>query len=364
MCDFSLVKIQAVQQMRVFEQRALHALVGERQHERQRRVVEREGRGARHAARHVGDAIVDHVVDHIGRPVVRRRRARSRSSRPGRWRRRPPPRPASCGAPCRRSPVSAPRRPESAQRRSPGRLPARVFRSRGGSSTRCSAAGRTGATGGAAGRGRGRSPSDVGAHAQRDVDRVRADDAAAEHQHLGRVYAGHAAQQHAEAAVRLFEEIRARLHRHAARHFGHRREQRQAASRRSHRLVGDAGGLARDQVGRLLRIRREVKVGKQHLPCAQLLALARLRLLHLDDQLGALEDLRCARRDAGAGRRVLIVAAADPRTGIVLDDDFVAMRDELVHVGRHQAHAVLARLDFLRYPDAHRPLPIECGRLA
>ncbi len=43
------------------------ALVGQRQHERQGGVVEREGRGARHRARHVGDAVMHHAFLDIGR---------------------------------------------------------------------------------------------------------------------------------------------------------------------------------------------------------------------------------------------------------------------------------------------------------
>ena len=39
-------------------------------HERQRRVVEREGRGPSHRARHVGDAIMDHAVHFVDRVVV------------------------------------------------------------------------------------------------------------------------------------------------------------------------------------------------------------------------------------------------------------------------------------------------------
>jgi hypothetical protein len=65
--DLAVVHVQASAQVGVVLQRLHPALVGERQRERQRRVVEREGRGARHRARHVGHAIVDDAVDHIGR---------------------------------------------------------------------------------------------------------------------------------------------------------------------------------------------------------------------------------------------------------------------------------------------------------
>src|SRR5450432_480455 len=47
--------VQSVFKVRIVGERFFPALVGKREHERQRRVVEREGRSARHAARHVGD---------------------------------------------------------------------------------------------------------------------------------------------------------------------------------------------------------------------------------------------------------------------------------------------------------------------
>ena len=94
------------------------------------------------------------------------------------------------------------------------------------------------------------------------------------------------------AAVRLLEQERAGLHGHAARDFAHRREQRQAAARRRHRLVGDADRVARDERLRLRGIGREMQVGEQDLPFAQHRAFGGLRLLHLDDHLGPREDLR------------------------------------------------------------------------
>src|SRR5256886_13544386 len=51
--------IEAVAQMRIIGERLLPALVGEREHEGQRGVVERIGRSARHRAGHVGDAVID-----------------------------------------------------------------------------------------------------------------------------------------------------------------------------------------------------------------------------------------------------------------------------------------------------------------
>ena len=54
-------------------------------------------------------------------------------------------------------------------------------------------------------------------------------------------------------------------------------------------------------------------------------------------------------QDLGTRRGVLLVGAADPRAGVVLDEHLVPMHHELVHVRRHEADAVLARLDLLRH---------------
>ena len=58
----------------------------------------------------------------------------------------------------------------------------------------------------------------------------------------------------------FLEPERAGLHRHAARDFRHRRQQRQSAVRRRDRLVGDAYGAARDQRAGLLGVGREMQI--------------------------------------------------------------------------------------------------------
>ena len=104
-------------------------------------------------------------------------------------------------------------------------------------------------------------------------------------------HAGHAAEQDALAAVRALEAMRAGLDRQPAGDLRHRRQQRQAAVAVGHRLVGDAHGAAGDQIAGLLRIGREMQIGEQDLAGAQHLPLDGLRLLDLDDHLGAGEDL-------------------------------------------------------------------------
>jgi hypothetical protein len=118
-----------------------------------------------------------------------------------------------------------------------------------------------------------------------------ADDAAAEDDDLRRRHTGDAAEQDTHAAMRLLEAIGAGLDRQAARDFRHRRQQGQTAARLGDRFIGDADRATLDQIGTLRRIGSEVQVGVENLPLAQHRALAGLRLLDLDDHLGAGEDL-------------------------------------------------------------------------
>ena len=73
----------------------------------------------------------------------------------------------------------------------------------------------------------------VGAHAERDMDGVGSDDAAADDDNFSGIDAGHAAQQDAQAVMGLLQVIGACLDRHAAGHFP--TSARAAASRRTAR---------------------------------------------------------------------------------------------------------------------------------
>ena len=87
---------------------------------------------------------------------------------------------------------------------------------------------------------------------------VGADNAAAQNHHLGWIHAWHTAKQHAQATVGLLKAVGTRLDRHAASDFGHRRQQRQPAVRRGHRLVGNTSGTTFYEILRLIWVRREV----------------------------------------------------------------------------------------------------------
>ncbi len=194
----------------------------------------------------------------------------------------------------------------------------------------------------------------LGAHPKRDVARVRAHDAAAEHDDVRGNDAGDTAQQDATPAVRLFQIMCARLHGKATRHLGHRRQQRQAAVGRRDRFVRDAHRVARDKIARLVRIGREMQIGKQDLPGPQQRALDCLRLLDLDDHVGGCKHFRGRGDDLRAAALAIgIVVHANALTCVVLDHHLMAVRDRLAHAAGHQPDAIFQYLDFLRDADAH-----------
>ena len=136
---------------------------------------------------------------------------------------------------------------------------------------------------------------------------VDARDAAADDDDVGRRDAGRAAEQHAASALLHLQAVRAGLDRHAAGNLAHRREQRQPAARARHRLVGDGRHARAHQLLGLVRIGRQMQVGEQRLALAQHLALGRLRLLHLHDQVGVGEDLRGVGSDRRADLAIVVV---------------------------------------------------------
>src|SRR3990172_4063118 len=69
---FAAIDVESVAQVFVLLQRPHDAAIGEFEHERQRRAVERVGRRARHRAGHVGNAVVHDAVDGVYRIGVAR----------------------------------------------------------------------------------------------------------------------------------------------------------------------------------------------------------------------------------------------------------------------------------------------------
>ena len=100
--DLAGAHVHARAQARVALERLVDAALGELDHVRERRVGERVRRGDRHGAGHVRDAVVGDPVDLEGRVASGSSGARSRSSRPGRSRRRRAP-PGASSAPAARA---------------------------------------------------------------------------------------------------------------------------------------------------------------------------------------------------------------------------------------------------------------------
>jgi hypothetical protein len=185
---------------------------------------------------------------------------------------------------------------------------------------------------------------------------MRAHHAAAQHGHARGRHARHPAHQEAVAACGLAQRKGRGLDGQAARHFTHRREQRQAAALIGHRLVGDRGATGFEQAVRLFRVGREVQVGEQDLALAQHLPFGRLRLLHLHHQVGIEEHFGRIGDDARAGRFVSRIARADARAGARLHHHLVPMRHVLAHGHRREADAMLLDLDFFGNAHAHDSL--------
>ena len=74
-----------------------------------------------------------------------------------------------------------------------------------------------------------------------------------------------------------------------------------------------------------------MKIGEKNLAFAQHRPLDRLRLLDLDDHLGALKDILGACGDLRTGTPIVFVTGTDAGARIGLDQHFVAMRYHFAH---------------------------------
>ena len=100
-------------------------------------------------------------------------------------------------------------------------------------------------------------------------------------------------------------------------------------------------------------VSREMKVRKQDLPGAQHVDFARLRLLHLYDHGRASENLLSRGGDASAGCGVGVIRVTNSNACACLDDDAVAMMDELAHRPGRQTDPVFLHLHLPRDADLH-----------
>ncbi len=197
------------------------------------------------------------------------------------------------------------------------------------------------------------------AHADCHLGRVEADRPAADDGHLGRPHTRHATEQYARAAHFLFEAAGAGLDRQPARHLGHRLQQGQVAPAVGDRFVGDARGSRVHQFPGLLRVRRQVQVGEEHLVLAQHGALHGLRLLDLDDQPRLVEHLRRSLQDCGAGLLVFLVGHADAFARAGFHEHLVPAAGQFVNRRRGETHPVLVIFYFFWHTDLHYRPPVN-----
>ena len=170
---------------------------------------------------------------------------------------------------------------------------------------------------------------------------------------LGRIYARHTAEQHAETTVRLLKTIGASLNSHAPGDLRHRCEQWQTAKTGGDGLVSNTGCATVDQIAGLLRIGRKVQIGKQNLAIAQHGAFSGLRLLDLDDHFGALEDFRRGVDNFGTDRCIISIANSNSLTCRGFNHHLVTVLDCLAYARRCHADTVLVILDFFRNTYQH-----------
>ena len=88
-------------------------------------------------------------------------------------------------------------------------------------------------------------------------------------------HAGHAAHQEPAPTVGFFEEVRANLDRHAARHLAHRLQERKRPVGKLDGFVGDGLDLAVDQGTGQRFVGGQVQVGEEHLLLAEQAELVR-----------------------------------------------------------------------------------------
>ena len=113
---------------------------------------------------------------------------------------------------------------------------------------------------------------------------------------LRAIHAGHAAEEHALAAVIMLKVGGADLGGHASGHRAHRSEKRKRAVGRLNGFVSDAHDLAlHEGLGEAL-IGREMEIGVEDLAFAKEGVLFRQRLLDLHDHVGLVENFLRASR--------------------------------------------------------------------
>ena len=145
--------------------------------------------------------------------------------------------------------------------------------------------------------------------------------------------------------------------------LAHRREQRQRAGGGLDGLVRDAGGTAVDEgVGQLLA-RGQVQVREEDEVVAEQRVLGGKWLLDLEDELRSCPDLGGG-GEPGADRLVRGVGERAPLARPALDENLVAVADELPCARGCERDPVLVGLDLGDDADLHGRPDSTCGRRA
>ncbi|GMV98852.1 MAG: hypothetical protein AMXMBFR83_32000, partial [Phycisphaerae bacterium] len=90
--------------------------------------------------------------------------------------------------------------------------------------------------------------------------------------------------------------------------------------------------------------------------------LLRLGFLHLHDQIGLGEDIRCLVDDLGPVLGVVVVGQAGAEPGVLLDEDTVARPGEFFNPDGNHPHAVLVSFDLARHANDHKTALLPDGR--
>ena len=201
----------------------------------------------------------------------------------------------------------------------------------------------------------------VGAEARGDAGGVGPDDAAADHEHVGRLHPGDASEQNATAHHGLFETLGTLLNRHLAGHFAHGGEKRETALRVGQGLVGHGRDLPIQTAFREFARSGEVEVAEENLLAAQARDLFGLRLLDFHDHVGAFGQFVRRGDDFGPGLAIdrVVEPTADAR--FLFYEHGVAVGGEQVRAHGQHGDAIFVFLDLARYADDHGSSPLWRG---
>jgi hypothetical protein len=188
---------------------------------------------------------------------------------------------------------------------------------------------------------------------QRDLGCVGPDNAPAQHHDVRRSHARHAAEQNAAAAVGRFQILRSHLHGHASGHFAHRCEQRQRAVPFADRFVSNTVDASFEHPVGKLRQRREVEIGEQGEIGTEEAVFGRLRLFHLDDEVGTPPHLFRVLDDGAPGQHIFAIGERTAFTRGGLDEHFVPGFAECGDSAGDQADTGFVVFDFLGNADDH-----------